>query len=150
MDLQTYLDNTLKAARAESFAASDQLTLGEIISKCEAIAARGYRCSDDREPTVQFDFEYAHPSCIDSWRGIYAELALGFEFDGPAMPLSKFIDMLTAAVSHTFEGYKGGSYTMSRHTPVWVANYGNVGNTAVIDVVDGGFRVVIITGFRES
>ncbi len=149
MDLQAYLDNAVRAARKDSFDRSDQLTLGEIISKCEAILAKGYKCSDDSEPEVVFDFEYMGPTGIDSWRGIYAELSLWFEADA-RMPLSKFITLLKNAVGETYTGYKGGEYTMSRHTPVWVANYGNSGNTAVIEVVDAGYQVILITGYRET
>ena len=149
MNLQTYIDNVLKAQRAESFARSDQLTLGEIISKCEEIAKKGYKRSDDSEPEVVFDFEYACPVGIDSWRGIYSELAINFEFDCKALALSEFIELLKGAVDKTFEGYKGGSFRMSRHTPVWVANYGNAGNTAVIEVVDNNYEVILMTGWRE-
>ncbi len=150
LDLQTYLDNAMAARRAESMAQSDQLTLGEIISKCEAIADLDYKCSDDEGPTVTFDFEYIRPTGIDSWRGIYAELALGFSSKCDEMPLSIFIELLKDAEGKTFTGYKGGDFTMSRHTPVWVANYGNSGNTAVIDIVDARWQVIIITGYRES
>ena len=150
MDLQTFVSNAVAAERMKTFNESDQLSLGEIISKCEEIAKRGYRCSDDREPGVCFDFEYAHPVGIDSWRGIYAELALKFEFSGEAMTLSNFIDLLKDAVGKTFTGYKGGDFKMSRHTPVWVANYGNSGNTAVIGVVDNNYEVILMTGYREA
>lgn len=149
MDLQTYLDNAVKAQRADTLAVSDQLTLGEIISKCEAIAAKGHKLSDGSEPDVTFDFEYMRPSEIDSWRGIYAELALSFEYKG-SKSLSEFIVMLKEAVGKTYTGYKGGDFTMSRHTPVWVANYGNSGNTAVVDIVDAGYQVIIITAYRET
>ena len=149
MDLQTYLDSMVKAARADTFASSDQLSLGEIVSQCEAIQAKDYRRSDNSEPTVGFDFEYAHPTGIDSWRGVYAELALSFDFGGKEMSLSAFIEMCRSAIGQTFTGYKGGDYEMSRHTPVWVANYGNSGNTAVVGVLDLGYSVILLTGYRE-
>ena len=148
MDLQTYVMNVIATERTKTFNESDQLSLGEIISKCEEIAKRGYTLNGE-EPTVCFDFEYARPVGIDSWRGIYAELALKFEFSGEEMPLSCFIDLLKDAVGKTFTGYKGGDFKMSRHTPVWVANYGNAGNTAVIGVVDNSYEVILMTGYRE-
>lgn len=150
LDIQTYLDNAVQASRAKTFARSDQLTLGEIIAKCEAIAAIDHELSDDSQPQVVFDFEYARPNSIDSWRGIYRELALNFSFEDDRMELPAFIEMLQGADGETFTGYKGGDFTMSRHTPVWVANYGNSGNTAVIDVVDDKWQVIIMTGYRES
>lgn len=37
MDLQTYIQNAVKASRANTLANSDQLTLGELILKLEPI-----------------------------------------------------------------------------------------------------------------
>lgn len=147
--LEEYLRNTMTAMRKERFDKSDQLSLGEIISKCEEIK-RKQDISDGSEITVRYDFEYFYPTKIKSWRGVYSELALDIESGGKEMTLSDFIDMLKAAVGKTFEGYKGGDYLMSRHTPVWVANYGNSGNTAVIDVVDAGYIVILVTAYRET
>jgi hypothetical protein len=149
MDLQTYISNAVKVSRLETLANSDQLTLGEVISKCEAIAKRKYKLHDGSEPGVRFDLEYLKPTGIDSWRGSYDELALEFGTEGREPPLSEFIEMLKEADGKTYTGYKGGDYTMSRHTPVWVANYGNIGNTAVIDVVDNDYEIILITGYRE-
>lgn len=148
MDLQTYLDNAIKAERTEQLARSDQLTLGEIISKCEVIAALEHTLSDGSEPEVVFDFEYLAPAGIGSWRGSYDELALSFA-DSARPRLSEFIQMLKEADGETYTGYKGGEFVMSRHTPVWVANYGHAGNTAVVDVVDDGYQVILMTAYRE-
>jgi hypothetical protein len=38
---------------------------------------------------------------------------------------------------------------MNENTPIWVANDGHSGNTAVIDVVDDGYQVILITALRE-
>ena len=152
LDLQTYLDNAVKAKRAESLAKSDQLTLGEIIAKIEPIAAGAESFKKDcgYEPIVMFDFGNLHPSGIDSWRGIYAELALNYTEEGNAPTVTEFLTSLKEAVGKTYTGYKGGEFTMSRHTPVWVANYGNSGNTAVIEIINNGYVVIIITGYRET
>lgn len=155
MDMQTYLDNAVKASRAKTLAESDQLTLGEIILKLEPIVnAQKSRIEDGKEEaTVQYDFEYLYPTYIDSWRGIYAELALNFvdhSGNDKEKTVTEFYNMLKEAVGKTFTGYKGGEFTMSRQTPVWVANYGNSGNTAVIDIIDNGYNVIIVTGYRES
>lgn len=149
MDFQTYMDRSIKAMRAAEFAMSDQLSLGQIIDECKAIAAKRYERIDGSSPCVSFDFENARPTKFDSWRGVYAELAIGFGFDGE-MPLPDFIAMAEAAVGATFDGYKGGEFTMTRDTPVWVANYGNSGNTAVVGVVDLGHQVMLSTGCRET
>lgn len=151
MDLQTYFDNAVAAGRKSTLANSDQMTLGEMILKLEPIVAK----QKDRikegseEATVRFDFEYLHPKFLDSWRGAYNELALGFEESGDEPTVTEFTQMLKAAIGKTFTGWKGGEFTMSEHTPVWVANPGNSGSTAVIDIVDNDYTIYIITGIRE-
>jgi hypothetical protein len=132
----------------------DQLTLGELIDKFERISKRQkVRLDDGRtEAYVQFDFEYFFPNSIDSWRGSYNELALGFihaDCGKDFITVRNFLRLLKETVGKTFEGWKGGQYKMERNTPVWVANPGNSGNTAVIDVLDDDYVVYIITGLRE-
>ena len=146
MDLQTYIQNAVKASRANTLANSDQLTLGELILKLEPIVKNQ---KDGDEATIRYDFEYLFPTSIDSWRGSYDELALNFQTQGEEMKVSEFLKMLKECIGKTFTGYKGGDFTMHKGTPIWVANYSHSGNTAVIDVVDNGYVVLLITGYRE-
>jgi hypothetical protein len=146
MDLQTYIQNAVKASRANTLANSDQLTLGELILKLEPIVKNQ---KEGDEATVRYDFEYLFPTSIDSWRGSYDELALNFETQGEEMKVSEFLKMLKECIGKTFTGYKGGDFTMHKGTPIWVANYSHSGNTAVIDVVDNGYVILLITGYRE-
>lgn len=153
LDLQTYINNAMAVERSERLAASDRLTLGEMILKLEPIVEKQKDRKPDEEAHVRYDFEYLYPTKIDSWRGVYAELALNFEDSRSSrseLTVTEFLQLLKDAIGKTFTGYKGGDFTMSRQTPVWVANYGNAGSTAVIDIVDGGHQVIIITAFRES
>ena len=153
MDIQKFVEDSIKAQRVDMLAKSDQLTLGEMILKLEPIVEKYKDEPDDKQPTVNYDFEYLFPTDIDSWRGSYAELALNFVgyvySDKRPMKVADFLKMLKEAVGKEFIGYKGGEFIMSKHTPVWVANYGNSGNTAVIDIVDGGYFVLIVTAYRE-
>ena len=151
MDIQDYLTAITSSERAKRMAQSDQLTLGELILKMEAVVARQKaRIAEGKEEaTVRYDFEYLFPTSIDSWRGSYAELALNFQAEGNELTATDFLKVLKDAVGKTFCGYKGGDYVMSRQTPVWVANYGNSGNTAVLDVIDDEYQVVIVTGYRQ-
>lgn len=151
MSIQTYLNNVTKAKRKESLANSDQLTLGELILKIEQIIKKHKESPEKHkeEATVRFDFEYLFPTEIDSWRGSYDELALNFISDGEELTVSAFLRILKEAIGKSFTGYKGGEYIMNEYTPVWAANYGNSGNTAVINVMDRGYLVVLVTGYRE-
>ena len=70
----------LKGQRNRNFATSAQLTLGQIIDKLEKC---GLTHGDDDEPKqVDYDFASAVPTTLDSWRGAYEELALGFKLSG--------------------------------------------------------------------
>jgi len=152
MDLQEYLDNAIASRRKESFDNSDQLSLGELILKIEPIINKGENLEEP--PTVVYDFTNQFPTHIDSWRGVYAELALNhttYDSGGDTpMNIVDFLEMLKQSIGKEFTGYKGGEFTMSEDTPIWVANYGDAGSTAVIDVVDNDYEIIIITGLRES
>lgn len=150
MNMQEYINNAVNAARSKVLASSAQLTLGEIILKLEPIVAKQKERKE--EAVVKYDFEYLYPTRIDSWRGSYAELALNFVgSDGPEKELTvtEFYNLLKETVGKEFTGYKGGSFIMSKHTPVWVANYGNSGNTGVVEIVDNGYVVIITTAYCE-
>lgn len=149
MDLQTMLTNAVDASRAQSLKNSPQVSLGELIAKLEGIAeAHKISRVEKAEAEVYFDFEYLHPTGISSWRGSYSELAL--EFDGSKVyKLSEFIELLKSCIGKTFVGYKGGDFVMGKTTPVWVANYGNSGETGILGVKDNGYKVTLETGYCE-
>ena len=141
MNLQEVLDNAVNAQRNEKLKTSPQLLLGELILKLEAVEKKDLR--------ICFDFEYAFPTHLSSWRGSYCELAISFEFEGNAPTVEEFLKKLNSAIGQTFTGYKGGDFTMGKNTPVWVANYGNSGNTGVVGVIDTGYTVIIETKYCE-
>lgn len=72
MDLQKYIADTLAADRARQMANSDQLMFIELISKLQAI--------ENKMLPIRFDNGKV-PSCLGSWRGVYAELYIGFDGD---------------------------------------------------------------------
>lgn len=71
MDFQTIITNAVNAKRAEELKSSSQLMLGEIILKLEAV--------NDKTKPLFIDIMDKRPKGIDSWRGIYAELAIQTE-----------------------------------------------------------------------
>jgi hypothetical protein len=83
------------------------LGLGELITRLER-----------EDPNRVLPLGFAEPH---SYRGYYDQLA--FE---PRRNIA-IGDMLAAARSAldaTFQGYKGGDYTMREHTACWIAEYG--------------------------
>lgn len=153
MDLQSILTNAVQQGRAERFKASNQMTLGEMIIKLEAIIEAMKIKEKDRpeyqDPEVQFDFEYLRPTGLSSWRGSYAELAIEFDSQGKWIKASEFLAMLKEAVGKEYTGWKGGEFVMGRSTPMWVANPGNSGNTGVYNISCNGYSVIIETGHCE-
>lgn len=157
MDLQSFIDKTIKAQRKAKLEESHQMTLGELIKKLEAVEPK----QGDDEQSVVFDFEFLAPTTLDSWRGSYDELAIGWTYRGYApegcpdhngsndTKLTGFLKELKDAVGKTFEGWKGGDFVMTETTPIWVANPGNTGNTGITEVVDNGYEVILMTGYYE-
>lgn len=115
----------------------EQMTLGELITALKR---------KDPERPVYFDFVHFQPKGIHSYRGYYDQLAIGYNNEaGYNMRVSELLPLLRDALGATFQGYKGGDYVMSENTPVWVANYNEAGSTAIVDVVDQGWRILLET-----
>jgi hypothetical protein len=80
-----------------------------------------------------------------SWRGDYTELALDRDTgDIPRRTVGSLVTELgLAAAGGTFNGYKGGTYTMRPTTPVWVSRYGHADSGVITHVTADGGRVVL-------
>jgi hypothetical protein len=155
-DEKKYIENMMtmmKNNRDEEFKSSPQLSLGELIKKIQ----KANILRDDGSPkSMTFDFGTAIPDSLDSWRGSYCELAVGYsmcernsESRAEPMKADKFLVMLKQAIGEDFEGWKGGEFTMDENTPLWVANPGDSGNTAIVGVLDKGWYIVLQTEYCE-
>lgn len=116
-----------------------QMSLGEMIAALRA-------CNPDSD--IFFDFGGLHPTDVDSYRGYYDDLAIGFS-DDSGSSVKRLLSELEPAVGSTFSGYKGGDFRMHDGTPMWVANYGRCHSTAVVGVRDLGWGVVIDTAHTD-
>jgi hypothetical protein len=121
------------------------LTIGEVIDALER-ADPGVR--------VVFDFGGIVPTTVASWRGIYAEAALGFEggdYISNADP--KVADLLAhlreSIDGRTFGGWKGGDYRYDRDTTLHIDNRGCCTNTELTRVEVGEFEVMLHTEHDE-
>jgi len=131
--------------------ANTQMTIGELIQELEKIENKGQG--------VFFDFEEAFPTDFESWRGYYCHLALCFDLGGYNMKkqgttpqsVEQLLQKARSAASGIFGGWKGGLYQMDDNTPVWIANTGNGGCTALIGVLERrDFNyILLLTGFKE-
>lgn len=160
MNLHDYLVNACLAKRAKTLSESPQLTLGELILKLKNILDKNTISNPgEEEPWVCYDFGTAIPTTLASWRGIYSELALGYQLTGydthtnhgvQKKLLSSLLSELEGAIGSEYIGWKGGTFIMNKNTPVWVDNPGNSSNTAIVEVVEDGFRVILMTQYCES
>lgn len=69
-----------------------------------------------------------------SWRGVYAELTLTPGRADKPKTVAEVLSDAVAADGGTFEGYKGGDFTMDRSTPVWADDYGDCRYNAISGV----------------
>ena len=100
----------------------------------------------DSNAPVEFDFGYIQPTTLDSWRGVYAELALGYECSPSSRAtVGSLLDECRQAVGATFFGWKRGDYTMGEHTKVWVDNRGEYSSTMLIGVAERFGVVILVT-----
>jgi hypothetical protein len=151
MDLQTLLDNAVVASRAEELKSSPIMTLGEAIAILES-SELTYASYEKKltDKMVQFDFGYMHPDGVDSWRGIYAELAIGYSEESGGVTAKDFLKQLKDAVGATFTGYKGGDFMMGKATPLHVDNYGHCSSTALVGISVDDYGVTLRTWKLEE
>ena len=130
----------IRAERKTRFNESRQFSLGDLIEKLEEI-------DDLNSKDVRFDFAYFAPSTFHSWRGAYEELAVSYSED--TKNAGVFLDECRNTIGKTFTGWKGGEFTMSSETPVWVALAGMSCNTVIIAVSDHDSMVILHTAYME-
>lgn len=119
----------------------ETMTLGQLIEACERSGCK----------RVAFDFCYMVPRDIGSWRGRYDELSIRWMTldEAPGWKsMADFLKMLRSADGETFHGWKGGEYTMSRDTKVWVDNAGSCTMTAIVGTRIDGEALMLMTGNR--
>lgn len=144
----------VKRQRELRFRGNQQLSLGEFIKELESV---DLKYDEETYKDVDFDFGTALPTQLDSWRGSYDEIALGYKLSGydnnsehfTNNKADKLLEHLKSAIGKEYTGWKGGEFIMDENTPVWVANPGHSGNTGIVGVLDAGYKLVIITAYCE-
>lgn len=116
------------------------ITLGELIEKLKNVP---------QDLPIYFDFCGLTPDGIDSYRGYYDQLAVGWKEDEDPK-VSDFLKTCEEVNGQVLSGYKGGNYKMGLDTNVWVSNWGRCAGTAIFDVLNCGYCVIIKTGNYEG
>jgi len=114
------------------------MTLGEMIDTLSR---------KNPEFPVYYEFCMLGVCGLSSYRGYYDHLAIGFTTEGDGLNVRQLLNRLEVAVGAVFDGYKGGKYTMTRQTPMWAANYGQSGSTAIADIRDTGWCILLKTEY---
>lgn len=116
-------------AQHQTKAAEATWTLGQLIERLEAFS-----------PNLPVEFRGCglngeSPCDLDSWRGVYSDLALGHHRTDRPVTVGDLRAHCADADGRTFEGCKGGDYQMDRSTPVWVDNYSEYSpDRGIVDV----------------
>ena len=118
MDLQALMDGM--SARMQSERAKTQMTLGKLIAALEAMPP---------------DAEVAQLQSAHSYRGYYSDLA--FELGPNTRSVQGLLSDCKDAMGKVFEGYKGGDFVMGALTPIWLADYGDIGVKLMALPADG-------------
>lgn len=88
------------------------MTLGELISTLQNL------------PQTDKISDYRHAY---SYRGYYDQLAIRRK-EYAVCTVAELVTYLKGCIGKSYEGYKGGWYEMDKRTPVWIAEYGELGS----------------------
>lgn len=102
------------------------MTLGEIVERLEA--------EPEKRRLIPLGFCAPH-----SYRGYYKCLAFRPK---EKMTIEEMISALKSADGSTFEGYKGGNYTMDKETECYLSFWSEVGipiSTRLLEILLGEF-----------
>lgn len=132
MDLQDLVDAMNKSGEMER--SNYHLTLGDLVQALEAAEA---------DAIVRYDFGNAYPSAPESYRGYYSDLS--FPPSDSPITVSALLHEAKDAIGSTFEGYKGGDFTMHEDTPLWASPYGSSNGRAIMGFAELGEDFLLIT-----
>lgn len=119
----------------------ETLTLGQLITALE---------KQPPQNNVRFDFCGFVPTTLDSWRGRYQDLAVGFDAN-TSKTVEQFLAECKEAIGKQFIGYKGGEYIMRESTPVYVELYGmyHSPTTGITKVVGDEYDTILKTSICD-
>ncbi len=127
-NIQQFVD--AMAAQWQMERSQKQVTLGELIASLKA--------ADPSIPvTVNGGGSIAYPH---SYRGYYSDIA--FQPSNERATVAEVLAIVEPCLGQTFEGWKGGDFTMGKSTPVFVSWEGQTGMAmTTAGVRDGAFHI---------
>lgn len=103
------------------------------------------------DAVVMFDFCNCAPTTVGSWRGIYAEPALGwiatgYSGNGKQPTVADLIAELERAIDgREYTGWKGGEFSYNGRDTLHIDNAGDWTNTELVRVENDDWRVLLHT-----
>uniref|UniRef100_A0A6M3KA10 Uncharacterized protein n=1 Tax=viral metagenome TaxID=1070528 RepID=A0A6M3KA10_9ZZZZ len=128
-------------AKQEDFKGKPIRSLGEVILLLKA---------QPESNIVRLDFTDDNPGGLISYRGYYEDLCLDYNSNAKPIRVGELLAMFKNAVGSTHTGYKGGDFTMSRQTLVWVAPYGSCGRMLTDIRSKDSITLIITSEDKES
>lgn len=118
-----------------------QYTVKGLINRLQELEA-----SQNNIIYVQFR-EQVYPAYgLISYRGDYSELCITpIGSEEYALTVAEFTEKLINIVGETVTGWKGGEFTITAATPVWVDNAGDASDIAPVEVQNVEGVTVILT-----
>ncbi len=121
------------------------MTIGELLRRLAPLdGAETFVIPDERYPYLTGTW--------DSYRGFYDELMLvGGKTDEGYNTVGALEALLNSALrTGTMTGYKGGEYPITRHTRVWLAEYGESNGAVVGAPVHLGGTLYLLIAAPEA
>lgn len=109
----------------------------------------------DPNHNVYFSFAACVPTTVQSWRGVYAEPAIGWEPSGHsgagvAPTVAALLEELEKATDgRKYSGWKGGEFAYRDSDTLHVDNPGDCTNTEISRVELQDWRVILHTTYEE-
>ena len=97
------------------------LTLGKLIEYLS-------RYRDDKKVKLDIGGTLGEEN---SYRGYYSDLAFSQDYD-LKMTAGNLLKRCKEILDSEYIGYKGGEYIMDYHTPLWISDYGDADDIAII------------------
>lgn len=130
---------------------SEPITIAEILSALKLA---------DPKASVWFDFAGCRPTTVGSWRGVYAEPALGWVPSGysrlgpkdgeDATVTSLIAELENVIAGRPHDAWKSGTYRYNQRHKLHVDNPGDCNYTMIVGVADRNWHVVLLTANVES
>lgn len=136
-DYSTLFASMAGAAEAAMDEAPRIITLGDLIGELAAAPSSNI-------VKVVWRGTLRNPGNVDSYRGYYSQLFIDFTASDERT-VKSLLKNLRKAMGSTFEGYKGGDYTMGAHTGIFVDQHGMCEQIAACAVISQDGLTVILT-----